>query len=865
MSTPIAVEPVSRVSNPTIVSLTSDASPPANARYINRVTADVAGWEYIIPSNKSFLVQNEGTVNFTLDTQGNAQVDLRPGEEARCTWSDTGANHELQISATNTTSNVRGTVTRYSSDGSVSTYEPSTQTTAAYWDAAAAALTAVIDGDTIDFDSNIVALFNGTPLSISGKKKFTLRGGRFTRGQDVDYAAFLILTNCEGFEVCDMKFDGASGLQAPILGQTHVNTSENTLANATLLDLAGCSDGQIHDCIFEDHVGDEQMIGDWPVYFDANALRIQATCDYISVLRCRFQDIGQHGIQDDGENTLVDDCVFDNCLNQGIACHANGGSLRYKDCRFIRRTSTILGYVGGLNINPTVANGMISIGKIEDCVVDMPYDNTDGIASLQTHSVFKVQGIELFTISNCWLNHGLNTDPTNGRASVTIQDQMDNVTIEGCWFAGGVRHITRVNNPHLTVLRSHINMTAAANYAFLMWSGDVRMSESTIKYETRLIASPDATGRCTGSMHFDRCRLEPSAGTTQICSEEYIEDVLDKCCMGPTNTINGEIHGDGSHSKTDTVQGNLALSTRENDPRTKRIDDRLTGVQAHPNYGSAPDFAPEYQPGRDGMTVENTQYVNEGGPIATQDDITSWDWTLRAATFDNSYDGFDLVDHGLVDDDPVWLSTTGTLPTTSPAGEFEVGQKLYVKKISDDRVELSLTKGGATINGTDNGTGTHYLTGRWSARLPTNGDVLGSISVEDNSTATTISSSSTDFTNKVQILVFDTQQLSRNCDANITEDHIAIERDGDYELSCSISLSGGGNDIISYAFFKNNGAAQLGGVRATRKIGTGGDVGHCHLTCQASLVDGDTVEIWVQNETSSGNVTIEDGILCVRG
>jgi hypothetical protein len=74
----------------------------------------------------------------------------------------------------------------------------------------------------------------------------------------------------------------------------------------------------------------------------------------------------------------------------------------------------------------------------------------------------------------------------------------------------------------------------------------------------------------------------------------------------------------------------------------------------------------------------------------------------------------------------------------------------------------------------------------------------------------------------------------------------------------SLSFSGGANDIISGAFFKNNGATQIG-PRWTRKIGSGGDVGHiCHVV-EGNLALNDTIEIWVQNESSTGNITVEDG------
>jgi hypothetical protein len=136
------------------------------------------------------------------------------------------------------------------------------------------------------------------------------------------------------------------------------------------------------------------------------------------------------------------------------------------------------------------------------------------------------------------------------------------------------------------------------------------------------------------------------------------------------------------------------------------------------------------------------------------------------------------------------------------------------------------------------------------------------ISVEGNSTATVIGSSSSDFSNKVQVTIFDTNgPSSSTMTPDHTTDDITVIVDGNYSVSATISFSGAASpDTISMALFKNNGTTQLG-ARVTRKLGTSGDVGACSLSAIVDLEAGDTIEIWVQNESLSNNITVEDASL----
>jgi hypothetical protein len=138
------------------------------------------------------------------------------------------------------------------------------------------------------------------------------------------------------------------------------------------------------------------------------------------------------------------------------------------------------------------------------------------------------------------------------------------------------------------------------------------------------------------------------------------------------------------------------------------------------------------------------------------------------------------------------------------------------------------------------------------------------ISREDNhTTETSIPGSSHDWAEKAQIEVFDTNGPQLNAIADHTENHIVVGITGAYEVSAHISMLGGANTVLSFAVFKNNGATQVI-PRTSRKVGGSLDVGAASIGGLASLVAGDTIELWVQNETNSANMTAQDVSLFIQ-
>lgn len=94
-------------------------------------------------------------------------------------------------------------------------------------------------------------------------------------------------------------------------------------------------------------------------------------------------------------------------------------------------------------------------------------------------------------------------------------------------------------------------------------------------------------------------------------------------------------------------------------------------------------------------------------PIGWRDvfvEVASPETAIGAFTFDYRTDIATLVNHGLVDGQLVHVTTTETLPTP-----LTINTNYYIITSTTNTFQLSLTSGGAAIDLTDNGTGTHTL------------------------------------------------------------------------------------------------------------------------------------------------------------
>lgn len=128
---------------------------------------------------------------------------------------------------------------------------------------------------------------------------------------------------------------------------------------------------------------------------------------------------------------------------------------------------------------------------------------------------------------------------------------------------------------------------------------------------------------------------------------------------------------------------------------------------------------------------------------------------------------------------------------------------------------------------------------------------------EGNGTAVTISASSSNFSNKVQVAFATANPTEQGLDANNTQEDITVGIDGIYFVNATLSVSGAGNDQLSFAVFANNGATQLT-ARSTFKLDSAGAVTNVVCSGIVSLFATNTLEVWIQNETSSSDCTVED-------
>lgn len=136
----------------------------------------------------------------------------------------------------------------------------------------------------------------------------------------------------------------------------------------------------------------------------------------------------------------------------------------------------------------------------------------------------------------------------------------------------------------------------------------------------------------------------------------------------------------------------------------------------------------------------------------------------------------------------------------------------------------------------------------------------GEISVESNATATTIGSSSSDFSNKVQVTIFDTDGLSQHMTPDNSTDDITVVISGRYLITARFNFTGTASDDISAAIFANNGARQLS-ARGTKAVDSTDADAELTIACVADLIADETIELWVQNETAGNNITVVDAVL----
>ncbi len=138
----------------------------------------------------------------------------------------------------------------------------------------------------------------------------------------------------------------------------------------------------------------------------------------------------------------------------------------------------------------------------------------------------------------------------------------------------------------------------------------------------------------------------------------------------------------------------------------------------------------------------------------------------------------------------------------------------------------------------------------------------GEISMEDNASATVIAGGGT----AVQVTTFDTNGLSdSNTTPDHTQDHILIGVTGTYQIQVAAAVDsvGAGAIIMQLQVQTNNGGAEVISHLNRDLAGSGGEMDVMNMSGLATLMVNDTVELWIENETSTTNLLVESASLSV--
>ncbi len=131
------------------------------------------------------------------------------------------------------------------------------------------------------------------------------------------------------------------------------------------------------------------------------------------------------------------------------------------------------------------------------------------------------------------------------------------------------------------------------------------------------------------------------------------------------------------------------------------------------------------------------------------------------------------------------------------------------------------------------------------------------ISAVDNTTETAIGSAGV----AVQVTIFDTNGPALQLVPDHTNDHITIDITGDYQITSvsTINSVSGSSSRLELTVQKNNGATDVGSCHSNHNItGGGGHSDAVPMSCLATLTAGDTIEVWLENETNTQNYVVED-------
>jgi len=77
-----------------------------------------------------------------------------------------------------------------------------------------------------------------------------------------------------------------------------------------------------------------------------------------------------------------------------------------------------------------------------------------------------------------------------------------------------------------------------------------------------------------------------------------------------------------------------------------------------------------------------------------------------------------------------------------------------------------------------------------------------------------------------------------------------------FQVTASISMTSAGNNVVASLFVYKNGSV-IAASEQQRRVNTGTDVGNAALNVMVELAENDYIEIWIANETTTANFTVE--------
>jgi hypothetical protein len=143
------------------------------------------------------------------------------------------------------------------------------------------------------------------------------------------------------------------------------------------------------------------------------------------------------------------------------------------------------------------------------------------------------------------------------------------------------------------------------------------------------------------------------------------------------------------------------------------------------------------------------------------------------------------------------------------------------------------------------------------------GAAFGEIYVFDTATAISVATAGVDY----KINTWRNNGASKDCTPDATNNNITITRAGVYmcNVSAVVKSVGAPTQTIGLNVKLNSGVTTASNMHAHRLLAGGGlDTGSVSLSGLLTVVVGDTVELWIANDSTTDNLIVEDANMTVH-